>query len=371
MKSWFRFANADTAGRAVIYINDYIGSWDDDFIARNYGYDMGVTARAFLDQLSGLESSVNELHIHINSPGGDVEAGVQIANALRAWGAVAGRSVVTFIDGIAASIASVIAQAGSRVVMADTSLLMIHNPWTVGIGNANELRALAEVLDKVRGQIVAAYKWHATAEESELVALMDAETYLAPDEAIALGLATEKIEGLKASASLTRGAVMARLASAAGPHRERIEALLAPAPAPAGPAAPVPATAAEIMAEAPDLELARTLVAERVTLAEARTRVAAWRQAQTAEAARRDSIRGVCKLAGLEALADGYIAGGMSVDLVRTHVATVAALADRAAGVDGALLPDAALGTAPAKRVRTAAEVYEARRKGTAAAGVQ
>src|SRR5690606_18599525 len=111
------------------------------------------------------------------------------------------------IDGLAASAASIIAMAGQRVRMADNALLMIHNPWTVGIGNAAEMRKTAETLDTGRDTIIATYRWHATLDEKDIADLMDAETWMEADEAIGWGFATEKVEGLKAAASLRPQAI--------------------------------------------------------------------------------------------------------------------------------------------------------------------
>src|SRR5688500_3592917 len=99
MKSWFRFQNlAANPAVAEIHILDLIGGWDEDWIARNYGYDMGVTARAFVEQLAALADTVTTIHVHINSPGGDVQGGINIANALREQQTSKGRTVETFVD---------------------------------------------------------------------------------------------------------------------------------------------------------------------------------------------------------------------------------------------------------------------------------
>eukprot|EP01012_Entosiphon_sulcatum_P006942 TRINITY_DN13409_c0_g1_i2.p2 TRINITY_DN13409_c0_g1~~TRINITY_DN13409_c0_g1_i2.p2 ORF type:complete len:125 (+),score=21.70 TRINITY_DN13409_c0_g1_i2:50-424(+) len=91
----------------------------------------------------------DDLDIRINSPGGYVMEGLAIYNAMMR-AAASGRKVTTHIDGLAASMASVIAMAGSEVIMADNALVMIHNPWDCACGDANELRRAADQLDRLR-----------------------------------------------------------------------------------------------------------------------------------------------------------------------------------------------------------------------------
>ena len=123
--------------------------------------------------------------IAINSPGGDVFDGFAIHNALLRLGA---RCTVR-IDGLAASAASVIACGGHRVVMAANAMLMIHNPWTFTYGSAHDLRKTADMMDKARDGILAAYRRKAPAiEDATLIQMLDEETWLSADEALALGL---------------------------------------------------------------------------------------------------------------------------------------------------------------------------------------
>ena len=135
---------------------------------------------------------VNEINVYINSYGGEVAEGLAIYNALRRHKA----KVRTFCDGFACSIASVIFMAGDERIMNEASLLMIHNAWTWASGNAAELRKQAEDLDKITQASVEAYKAHSSLKEEEIKALMDAETWILPSEALEYGFATavEKTE---------------------------------------------------------------------------------------------------------------------------------------------------------------------------------
>ncbi len=337
-RQWFRFDNANDSSIAEIQILDFIGSWDDDWFARNFGYDMGVTARAFVEQLAALPEGVKAIHVHINSPGGDVQGGVNIANALREQQAK-GRTVETFIDGIAASIASVIAMAGSKVHIADNALVMVHNPLTIAIGNAGEMRKTADLLDTVRGQILASYKWHSSLSDEALIALMDAETWMDADEAIANGFATDKVEGLKAAASIDPKA----LATLKVPEKfkARVDAVLRkPEPEPAKPVAAAAADVLRLCREGEVLDLAERLITENATVDQVTAAVTEAKNTRAASAARSKEITALCATAKLPELAAGYISGAMAPEAVRAHLTTVTAKIDRVE-IDGSLNPSA------------------------------
>lgn len=334
---WYRFQNAATdPSIAEIHIIDFIGDWYQDAGNRFWGENIGVTARAFVDELAKLPESVKALRVHINSPGGDVQAGINIANALREQTAK-GRTVETVIDGIAASIASVIAMAGTRVSMADNALMMIHNPYSFNVGTAAEMRKTADVLDAMRNQIVATYKWHATIDDADIIAMMDAETWMGADEALAAGFITEKVEGLQAAASLPPVAV-AKL-TVPDAFRARFDALVAPAPK-TDPAPPAPAfdAAAVVTAccEAGFAELAADLVRAQADTAAVTARLEQARADRAAAQARVEQITSVCATARVPELAAGYIAGGMPVDQVRAHLTVITAKLDKVE-IDGKL----------------------------------
>lgn len=148
---------------------------------------------------------VSKIHVYINSYGGEVAEGLAIYNALKRHKA----KVVTYCDGFAASIASVIFMAGDKRVMSEASLLMVHNAWTCGVGNAAELRKQADDLDKITQASIEAYKSHSNLSEEEIKALLDAETWILPDEALAYGFATkiERTENKNASQSVRQSLV--------------------------------------------------------------------------------------------------------------------------------------------------------------------
>lgn len=126
----------------------------------------------------------NDMDIRINSGGGDVFAGVAICNMLKSC---KGKKTV-YVDGLAASIASVIAMAGDEIIIPENAFIMIHNAWTVAMGNAIELRDLADVLDKLDSGIVNTYmsKTKESVTEDEIKELMKNETWLTGAEAAEL-----------------------------------------------------------------------------------------------------------------------------------------------------------------------------------------
>ena len=152
-----------------------------------------------------LKKQEGDIEININSNGGDVAGGLAIANAIKAYSK--GKKTCNVL-GVAASMASVIACAGDELKMGQGAFLMVHNPWTVTMGNAEDLRKDAETLDKMRDSIVSFYQSKAYGKTADdFKALMDAETWLSADEARANGFLVDDYTGeMKAAASLTRRA---------------------------------------------------------------------------------------------------------------------------------------------------------------------
>lgn len=177
---WYRLQNK--AGETPkLYIYDEIGYWGD-------------TAKDLADALKDVQGDT--IDVHLNSPGGDIFDGLAIYQALKDHPA----NVTVRIDGLAASIASVIAMAGDKIVMAPKASLMIHDGWTMSVGNAEELRKTADLLDK-QSQIIASVYADRNAlgyGEDHFRALMREETWFTADEALEAGLVDE-VEGKKAA----------------------------------------------------------------------------------------------------------------------------------------------------------------------------
>lgn len=186
-KKYFALERTEQSATITIYGDICSWAWEE------FGE---MSAQILSKQLEAL-GDVNEINVYINSYGGEVAEGLAIYNALRRHKA----KVRTFCDGFACSIASVIFMAGDERIMNEASLLMIHNAWTWASGNAAELRKQAEDLDKITQASVEAYKAHSSLKEEEIKALMDAETWILPSEALEYGFATSVEKTEKANTS--------------------------------------------------------------------------------------------------------------------------------------------------------------------------
>ncbi|HBZ2142932.1 TPA: Clp protease ClpP, partial [Klebsiella pneumoniae] len=181
--TWFRM-KASANNEADIYIYDEIGYW-------------GVTAKQFVNDLKAL-GDVSHINLHINSPGGDVFDGIAIFNALKHHGA----AITVHIDGLAASMASVIAMVGNPVIMPENTMMMIHKPWGFAGGDANDMRDYADLLDKVESVLIPAYAAKTGKTSDEIAAMLEDETWLDGAECLAMGFADQVIPSLQAMACI-------------------------------------------------------------------------------------------------------------------------------------------------------------------------
>lgn len=170
-KSWYEIQNA-AEEEATIYVYDEISSW-------------GVSAKNFCSDLSGV--TAKSIKLKMNSPGGNVFDGVTIHNALKDHPA----SVNVQIDGLAASIASIIAMAGDKITMAPNAMIMIHKAWSGLYGNSDDLRKMAEVLEKIDGTLVDTYADRTGAGKRNIKKMMEDETWMTAKEAKDLGFCDE------------------------------------------------------------------------------------------------------------------------------------------------------------------------------------
>lgn len=159
----------------TLYLYDVIGAGF---------FDDGLTAKSIVEWLGSL-TNVGELVVRINSPGGDVFDGLGIFNALVRFPAK--KSV--FIDGMAWSIAGVIAMAGDTVEIASNAVFMIHNPAALVFGEADELRKTADLLDQTKQSLIDAYQRHSNAGRERLAGWMDQETWFNAQETVDNGFA--------------------------------------------------------------------------------------------------------------------------------------------------------------------------------------
>jgi ATP-dependent Clp endopeptidase proteolytic subunit ClpP len=364
LKRWYDFRAQARGAEIVIY--DEIGAF-------------GIPAKAFLDELKAL-GPVAELTVRINSPGGSVFDGVAIYNALTRHDA----RVTVWIDGIAASIASMIAMAGDEIVIPENAMLVLHDPSGLVAGTASDMRAMAEALDRMKAGMVAAYRDKSRRDDTEIEALMQAETWLSAQEALELGLVdrveqpvrmaahfdlsrfrntppqlaailtssrppedemsdSQKIKARKPDAidAAAAGAAATKASSEQTAAGDRAAKAAEPAPVPAAAAEPPQVIAvAQPTAQVIDLDAVRA-DERRATLA------------YVAE------VHELCALAGRGDLAVGFIAKATPVAQVRCALLEARAAEDEATAIRGQVRP-ATLDPAAQPAIDTAA-IYAAR----------
>ena len=183
-QSWYSI-KAKTNDTAEISIYDEIGFW-------------GVSAASFAQDLKDCGNNIKQINLHIHSPGGDVFDGIAIYNLLKNHPA----NVTVYIDGLAASMASVIAMAGNEVIMPENAMMMIHKPWGIQGGDAEDMRKYADLLDKVENTLIPAYANKTGKTPEELAEMLSAETWLNGKECVEQGFADKLAEPLVAMASI-------------------------------------------------------------------------------------------------------------------------------------------------------------------------
>jgi ATP-dependent Clp protease protease subunit len=178
MKIKRMFAAAKKAEVLELYVYNTIG---EDWFGG--GVTPDSVQKAIKD--AGTFSSIT---VHLNSPGGDSFDGVAIHNILRQQGV----PVNVIVEGLAASAAFTIAEAGDTIAICDGAMMMLHNAWSIAIGDARDMRAQADLLDKVSGTLRDLYAKRSGMGAEQVQQLMDIETWLTADEAVEKGFATEK-----------------------------------------------------------------------------------------------------------------------------------------------------------------------------------
>lgn len=172
-----QFRAEKTDSGTTLYLYDAIGSY------------FGISAEDFVRTLNDIQDDI--IHLRINSPGGDVFEARAMQTAIRQHSA----RVIAHIDGLAASAATGISLAADSVEMAEGSFFMIHNAWTLGLGNANDFEELAAMLRKVDGSINKDYQRKTQASEEQITTWMDAETWFTAEEAKENGFVDEIYTG--------------------------------------------------------------------------------------------------------------------------------------------------------------------------------
>jgi ATP-dependent Clp protease, protease subunit len=319
-RRWFDFRAQARGAEIVIY--DEIGAF-------------GIPAKAFLDELKTL-GPLPELTVRINSPGGSVFDGVAIYNALKRHDA----AITVWIDGIAASIASMIAMAGDEVVMPENAMLVLHDPSGLVAGTATDMRAMADALDRMKSGMVAAYRDKSGRDDAEIEALMEAETWLSAQEAVDLGLADRIEQPVRMAARFDLSRFrnpppqLAALAATPSPQEDDMSDSEIQTPQPETAAEPARPDAAAPEPERKPIEPSRTgtdpgsrPTAQVIDLDGVRAEERRATLAYVAE------VHELCALAGRGDLAAGFVAKATPVAQVRRALLEARAVEDEATAI--------------------------------------
>ncbi len=170
-----------SATKAEILIYGAIGAsmWEDS-----------ISAKQFSEELKKLPDTVKDIVLRINSPGGDVFEGYAIANRIKQHPA----KFTVYIDGLAASIASIIAIAGDEVVIGEGAQLMVHKSWTMAFGNSKDLENVIQRLEDIDEQLISLYVKRTGRSRAEIRDMVEKETWLSADEAVEYGFADKTFE---------------------------------------------------------------------------------------------------------------------------------------------------------------------------------
>ncbi|WP_350614701.1 head maturation protease, ClpP-related [Pseudomonas sp. HY7a-MNA-CIBAN-0227] len=305
-KTWYTFQASGEAEQHTIEVFVYgeIGTW-------------GVTANQFVQDLRAMDDGASPVIVAFNSIGGDLFDGLAIHNALSRLGErCTGR-----IDALAASAASVAVCGAHRVVIAANAMLMIHNPYTYAGGDAEDFRRVADVLDQTLEAIIAAYKSKAPdIDEAELRRMVNAETWLTANEAVALGLADEVGDGLKVKACLGQGSVLQRFQHAPAELLAQLdEEPEIESPEPDNPAAPAPVLDAAKLALMVTQGCAAAGISNLVEPLLATTKLESEAVVQAA-LIKAKALHGLCVAARLPELTGEFISAGLDEAAVRARL---------------------------------------------------
>jgi ATP-dependent Clp endopeptidase proteolytic subunit ClpP len=292
MKSWYTIRARASGTEVLIY--DEIGAY-------------GVTAKGFLAELGALPDDA-AIDLRLNSPGGSVFDAVAIYNALKRHAG----EITVWVDGIAASAASYIAMAGDTVVMPENAFLMIHDPSGLVMGTAEDMRATAEALDKVKGCLIQGYAAKSGKADEEIAALMAAETWLDAKDALDIGFIDRIAEPVKLAASFD----VARF-------RNAPPAVIDAASEPEVPAVPEPQT--EGVAEANTQADPERPAAEASNQAAGDATIADAASVRAEAIAHARAVIDLCRLAGQPQMAGRLLEDDIDLEDVRARLLAVKA----------------------------------------------
>ena len=300
MKTWYTVKAAkEGSDTAEVHILEEIGFW-------------GIGAKQYLADFRAIKAE--KVALYINSPGGSVFEAVAMFNGMRATG----KDITVHVLGIAASAASYIAMVGNKIVMPKNTMMFLHNPINGVYGNADDMRDMADILDKIGTSLTATYAKRFKGEAKVLEALMADEAYLTADECLAHGLCDEVVDEIAATALFD----VERLP-------ENVQALFKAAVKPPvdAPASPLADSIVALAKERGLEAYASVFVTDPLA-----TTLDAARQAMNVAA----EIVALAKHTGLPEQAAPLIRARTSIDAARASLAAVLAKADEAAHIDTA-----------------------------------
>jgi len=309
MRPWYTMKASEKGDTAEITIYDAIG--------QSFWMEETVSAKQFVEDLNGLGDNVDNITLRINSPGGDVFDGVAIHNAIKNHKA----KVTARVDGIAASIASYIAMAADKIVMPQNSFLLLHNASGFSFGNADDMRAVADDLDRIDKSITATYAARSGQSAPKVRALLKEDRLMDATEAKQLGYADEVVKEVKLAAFSD---ISMRLLPKAVAERIRAETGQQPEPkAPPvaavseKPVSPTPASPAGPEAHHPAGPSAPQASAEVIDIGKAKKMGIEEHQAYVSD------ITDLCALAGKLDLVGAYVRAATPVADVRKELLTM------------------------------------------------
>ena len=300
MKTWFTIKAQAGDAVADVSIHAEIGMW-------------GINAQQFLRDLKNISAPV--INLSINSPGGSVFDALAMFNGLRA----SGKTINVTVLGIAASAASYLAMAGDKITMPENTFLFIHNPINAVYGNAEDMRDMAEILDKIGASLTATYakRWTGTADE--LTAALAEESYLTAAECLALGLCDEVTAAIEAKAKFDTDNLPANVQALFKPTT--------PEPVAALSDEPLAARVTALCAEAGLSDFAAYIAADASVVSEA-SAIAAIQAAR--------ELNALCEAVQMPDRASALIRTRASLPEARKQLSDALATADEAAGINTA-----------------------------------
>jgi ATP-dependent Clp protease protease subunit len=172
-------------------------------IGENPWDDSAISANSFMKELNAIPANAKEIHLRVNSPGGSVFDGMTMFERLKQHNA----KVIAYVDGIAASIASLIIMGADEIVIGEGGFLMIHKPMAGAYGNTEELNRTVDILDKIEEQMISIYVKKTGLSRIELSRMLSEETWITADESIEMNFVDTKIEAssqLRVAASMVK-----------------------------------------------------------------------------------------------------------------------------------------------------------------------